>query len=79
MSYDTAPTDPHHGGKMTFADYRLALISEYMRQRGDTLDEATMYVNEVGDETWRESYDDGLSADDAVSEDLMAGADCVED
>lgn len=69
MSYDTAPTDPHHGGKITFADYKLMLIEEYMRQRGDTREEATMYVHEVGDQTWRESYDDGLSADDVVHED----------
>jgi hypothetical protein len=62
---------------MTFTDWKQAVVAEYRRQAGYTLDDATMYVEEVGDETWREAYDDGLSPADVVSEDLAAGADCI--
>ena len=64
---------------MSYEDWKQAVVAEYRRQRGDTLDEATMYVEEVGDETWREAFGDGLSPVDVVSEDLLSGANCLTD
>lgn len=69
MSYDAAPTDPHHGGKLTIEQYhaeinRLA-VARKLIVAGETMYDA---------EAWRDMYEDGLSPSDALDEEMAVMA-----
>lgn len=76
MGYDNAPTDPHHGGKLTYEDWRRDLLIEMAKVIGsepgtdtDPMDEALRYIEATGEDCWREMYDDGMTPREAVDED----------
>lgn len=71
MSYDTAPTDPHHGGKMTF-DLWLAWLEQIMRDwqtSWGNLPYTLPLADCTGLECWRDAYDDGMTPLDAFHAD----------
>lgn len=72
MSYDTAATDPHTGGKLTFEMWKGRLVMELAGAMQMTIVEARDYVRATGDECWRESYDDGLTPREAADEEAHA-------
>lgn len=67
-----APTDLYHGGKMTFEQWIDALGPLLDSAFGWETGEGAEYIQKSGAESWREMYDDGLSPDDAVSEEKWA-------
>ena len=71
MSYDEAATDPHHGGKLDFEDWKDHVANILARAYGVTVDAMFAYVTNSSD-AWRESYDDGLTPGEAADEDIYA-------
>ena len=76
MSYDTAATDPHTGGKLTFDMWmeRLeAIMREWERAWGN-LPYKLPLAESTGLDCWREMYDDGHSPQAAFWEDQESWA-----
>ncbi len=75
-SYDTAPTDPHTGGKLTFEMW-LDQLEGHMRgwdAQWGNLPYLLPLADSTGLDCWREMYDDGMSPLDAFWEDQNAWA-----
>ena len=71
MTYDTAATDPHHSGKLTFDMWieRLeTIMGEWERQWGN-LPYTLPLKESTGLACWLEMYDDGLTPLHAFWED----------
>ncbi|MDX2308105.1 MAG: hypothetical protein NW216_07700 [Hyphomicrobium sp.] len=67
MSYDTAATDPHHGGELTFEMW-LKRLDDVMRDwqtSWGNLPYILPLADSTGLDCWREMYDYGLSPQDA--------------
>ena len=56
--------------KLAYADWLGELKAAFIKYGAMTADEAHNYVFDNSAD-WRESYDDGFSADDAANEDMM--------
>ncbi len=74
MSYDTAATDPHTGGKLAFdmwVEQLETIMREWERAWGN-LPYGMPLSSSTGLDCWREMYDDGYSPQAAFCEDQQA-------
>lgn len=63
-----------HFGKITFDDWKSELAAKLARAFGVSQDEGRKYVEQCGDECWRECYDDGMTPSDSADEETHASA-----
>jgi phage FluMu protein gp41 len=51
---------------VTFEEWKEAVAAGLAKMYGETLQWARDYVRDVGDECWREHFDDELTPDDMI-------------
>ncbi len=79
VDYDNAATDSVHGGKLTFETWIIAvedLLKKHEARFGRHANPYTLPLSDsTGHDVWIESYNNGFSPEEALSEDMRHWAD----